>query len=147
VVVYFDLQTRAATGSLAGLGVCAQPLASPQSASVSTDASTYTTSGAITVSWTGLPGNAKDWIGLAPSGAGASTVNKWIYTGGSVADHTVFGGGSLAAGTYVARAFVNDTYTITAESAAFTVTVAPPAGVTTGGTSSLVIHRSPEAAQ
>jgi len=88
---------------------------------VTTDMSSYTTNQSVTVTWSGLPTNANDWIALAPQGAGATTVTRWVYTGGASSGSTTFVGGLATAGSYVARAFLNDTYTMLGESAVFTV--------------------------
>lgn len=74
----------------------------------------------ITVTWANTPGNALDWIALAPSSSSDPTVIAWVYTGGAASGSHTFSGLS-ATGTYVARAFLNDTYTKLAESAVFTV--------------------------
>ncbi len=89
-------------------------------ATVVTDASSYTTGQTVTVSWTGLPGNQRDWIAIAPNGSSDQTVTQYVYTAGAAAGSFSFQG-TLGAGSYVARAFLNDTYAKQAESAAFTV--------------------------
>lgn len=83
----------------------------------------------IAVTWSGLPGNAHDWVGLAPQGADPTTVTAWVYTGGATGGLQTFAG-LTANGTYVARAFVDDGYTVITESAPFTVS-AGSATVTT----------------
>lgn len=104
---------------------------------VRTDATAYTAIDPITVTWGGLPGNATDWIGLAPSGSDAMTVATWAYVGtgadgrGNPNGSTAFSAASLPAGTYVARAFVDDSYMIIAESPPFTVSAATPAKIAT----------------
>jgi hypothetical protein len=88
--------------------------------SVSTDQATYAVGGAIVASWSGLPGNAHDWIGLAPAGSDPTTVIRFTYTNGAASGSFTFEGVSPA-GSYVVRAFVDGLYTQLAE-AAFTVT-------------------------
>ena len=88
-------------------------------ATVTTDAATYTAGQTITVSWTNTPGNASDWISIAPAGSPDSTTTRWVYTGGQAAGSFAFEG--VGAGSYVARAFLNDTYTKLGESTPFTV--------------------------
>ena len=98
---------------------------------IRTNASSYTTVDTITVTWNGLPANATDWVGLAPAGSPATTVATWVYTGGTIGRSATFSAANLAPGSYVARAFVSDSYTILAESAPFTVAGATPAGIST----------------
>jgi hypothetical protein len=107
----------------------------PIGAAVTTDANTYLTNSAIGVSWQNLPGNATDWIALAPSGSPTTTVINWVYTGGSVNGMTSFTAGLATPGSYVARAFLNNSYTLLGESAVFTVTA--PAGITVTTNSSM----------
>lgn len=98
---------------------------------VTTNKSSYITNEPITVNWTNLPGNAQDWIALAPSGSSLTTVTRWVYTGGAVTGMTTFAFGLSAPGDYVARAFANNTYSLVGESAPFTVTTAAAVTVTT----------------
>lgn len=88
--------------------------------SVATDKSSYVGGEIIDVSWTGLPGNATDWVALAPSGSDLTNVLKWQYTGGDVSGDALFPG-VTANGTYVARAFSADTYELVAESSEFSI--------------------------
>jgi hypothetical protein len=86
--------------------------------SVARDHAAYVANTPITITWSGLPGTATDWVGLAPEGAPATTVSAWAYTGGLAAGTRTFSLGT--AGRYVARAFPSDSYTIAGESSAFT---------------------------
>jgi hypothetical protein len=79
----------------------------------------------VTVTYAGLPGNPKDWIAIAPAGAPNTTYVLWVYTGGQINGTAAFT--APAPGSYVARAFLNDGFTLLAESATFTVTTAAPA--------------------
>jgi hypothetical protein len=88
---------------------------------VSTDAAMYTAGQDITVTWSGLPGNANDWIALAPDGSADSNAILWVYTGGQAAGSTTFVGGLSAPGAYVARAFEDDSYAKLGQSSAFNV--------------------------
>lgn len=88
-------------------------------ATVTTNAATYTPGQAITVNWTNTPGNANDWISLAPQGSPDTSVIRWVYTAGAVSGSFTFEG--LGAGSYVARAFMSDQYIKLGESTAFTV--------------------------
>jgi hypothetical protein len=89
---------------------------------VTTDAATYTPSAPVTVSWTHLPGGPDDWVALAPAGAKADVVTVWLFTGGAQSGSQTFPGGLAAPGDYVARTFAPNTYYISGESPAFTVT-------------------------
>lgn len=95
-------------------------LALTLSAELTTDAASYLSGQSITVTWDGLPGNAHDWIVIAPQGSELATVTSWSYTGGAPAGTTVFAAGS-SAGTYVTRAFLDDSYELAVESAPFTI--------------------------
>jgi hypothetical protein len=100
--------------------------------SITTTAPSYSTVDPIDVVWSNLPGNAKDWVALAPSGSPATTVTTWVYTAGAVNGNQFFNvSGTLAAGTYVARAFSNDSFTMIAESTAFLVGDATVSSIST----------------
>jgi hypothetical protein len=101
---------------------------------VTSDALTYTNVDVIGASWARMPGNATDWVGIAPAGSPATTVNTWVYTGGTISGTTGFDAANLTPGSYVVRAFVSDSYTILAESAPFAVVAATPGGITTDAT-------------
>ena len=90
------------------------------SPTVTTDQASYNLGDLIVVTWSGLTTNDHDWIAIAPAGSPDTTVTRWVYT------HTQTNGsftfeGPPSTGTYVARAFFNDTYTKVGESASFTV--------------------------
>jgi len=89
------------------------------STAISTDKSSYTSGATVTVTYAGLPGNATDWIAIAPSGSAATSYVAWVYTNGQTSGTAAFVAG--APGSYVARSFTNNTYNLAAESAAFTV--------------------------
>jgi len=90
--------------------------------SISTDQSSYAPGSTVTVTYAGLPGNAKDWIGIAPAGSPDTTFLAFVYTGGQSSGTAIFSA-PLNSGSFVARAFPNDTFTLLAESVSFTVTV------------------------
>ena len=89
--------------------------AADTAASVATGSASYGPGASIDVTWAGLPGNPHDWIALAPAASAPTTVLRWAYTGGAVAGAAGFAG--LPPGAYVARAFVDDSYTVLAEAA------------------------------
>jgi hypothetical protein len=80
----------------------------------------YTDAQSIVVSWAHLPGNSHDWIAIAPVGAPPAKYIRWVYTGGRAVGSTRFA--ALPAGSYEPRAFLNDTLTLLATGAPFTVT-------------------------
>ena len=88
-------------------------------ASTSTDASSYTTSQTVTVSYTGLPGNSDDWVGISVAGSADTAYVDFVYTSGQAAGTATFSG--LAAGSYEARTYAHNTFTVVARSSTFTV--------------------------
>jgi len=86
---------------------------------VTTDKSSYAAGDAVTVTYTGMPGNAQDWIGISVAGSGAASYVQYQYTGGAMSGTAVFTG--LPTGTYEARAYYNNSYTVSARSAPFVV--------------------------
>jgi hypothetical protein len=113
-------------GCLSGPGVSDYSAELGGPPTVSTDASSYSTGQAVTVTWSALTTNQHDWIGIAPAGSDALTVVAWVYTNGLDAGSHAFSG--LPNGSFVARAFTDDGYELINESAPFDV-VAPSAGV------------------
>jgi hypothetical protein len=111
----------------------------PGMATVAPSAATYTMTDPIVINWSGLPGNATDWIAIAPVGSSDATTADWLYTGGGTSGSTTFMDGlaptTWPPGTYVARSFINDTFTKTGESAPFTVTLQGGVTVTTNAAS------------
>jgi Ca-activated chloride channel family protein len=88
-------------------------------AAVSTNKAAYATGATLTVSYSGMPGNVHDWITIAPAGSANTSYVAYVYTNGRVSGTATFT--APAAGTYVARAFTNNTFTRLAESAALKV--------------------------
>lgn len=116
--------TLVAESAVFTIGVATAP-------AVTSDRTSYTTLDPINVIWSGLPGNPKDWIGVSPSGSDPTTVAQWTYANGTVNGSASFNTAALGPGTYVARAYVDDSYTVIAESAPFTVAAAGQQSVTT----------------
>lgn len=96
---------------------------------VSASATSYLPGQGITVSWSGLPGNNLDWVDFAPAGSPLTTVTLRSYAGGRTVGEAAFQGTSIA-GSYVARAFLDDTFTLLAESAPFVVGTCTGASLT-----------------
>jgi WD40 repeat protein len=86
---------------------------------VTVDHPSYNAGGTITVSYAWMPGNADDWIALAPAGSPNTTYVNYIFTGGQTSGTATFP--APAIGSYVARAFPHNTFTLLAESPTFTV--------------------------
>ena len=100
-----------------------------QAQSVTTDRPTYSVGEDIVVTFTGGPANAKDWIGIYPTGIAPGSVGStlWFYVNGTetsttgVADGTItFPGGLSAAGDYDVHLHADDGYGILAST---TITV------------------------
>jgi hypothetical protein len=79
----------------------------------------------IVATFTGMPGNAKDWIGISPPGSPDNVVARWEFSGGvangskTITQGIGFPsqGGVFVGGNYVARIYLNDTYTKVFETA------------------------------
>ncbi len=82
-----------------------------QGPSVTTSKSTYAVNESISVNFAGLSGTSSDWIGLYKVGAANTSYLVYQYTGaGKLKGTLTFAGRS--AGTYEARLFLNDSYTL-----------------------------------
>jgi hypothetical protein len=101
-------------------------------ATIMTDSSNYSPGNTILVTYGGLPGNDDDWIDIAPTGSTVASVTAQVFTGGQVSGTTTFT--APGNGSWVVRAFSNDTYTLLAESTPFTVTGGPSPSITTNST-------------
>lgn len=88
---------------------------------VSTNNSTYVSGASIIATFTNSMPTAQDWIALAPVGSAHTHFNAYQYTNGAGSGSVTFTT-TLATGNYIARLFRNNTYTLVAESAAFSVT-------------------------
>lgn len=81
-----------------------------QNVSAKTTQSSYKTYEKINVQFSGLPGNSKDWIGLAPRGSADDKYVHWAYTDGKQSGTMEFPG--LADGDYEVRAYFNGEGTV-----------------------------------
>src|SRR5262245_24414868 len=88
-----------------------------ETVAVDADASTFAAPASITVTWSLLPGNTYDWIALSPSGSSVGTYSQWVYTNGAMSGSTTFNG--VGVGSWVARAFLNNSFTLLDESTPF----------------------------
>jgi len=93
-------------------GTCAPPV------SVSMSKATYAVNENIVVNFAGAAGSSTDWVGLFAAGAAHSSYLTYQYTAGKVSGSMTFAG--RAAGSYEARLFFNDSYTLKAK-VSFTV--------------------------
>jgi len=101
--------------------------------SVTHDQPTYHLDQTMVASFSGLPGNARDYIAIAPAGSSDMTITSYRYTNGQAAGSVTFANGiaytglyrsdgpELNSGLYVMRAYLNDTYTKVAETAPFQI--------------------------
>jgi len=89
-----------------------------QTPTLSTSKSTYAVNENVVVSYAGAAGSSTDWVGLFASGAANTSYLVYQYTGGKTGGVLTFAG--RAAGTYEARLFFNDGYTLKAK-ASFTI--------------------------
>jgi hypothetical protein len=104
---------------------------------VTTDASSYQSGSTVTVTYTNMAGLAQDWIAIAHAGAPDTQYVQYVFTGGQVNGTAQFSG--LANGTYVARAYFNNTFNKEAESAPFSIGVAISTDKTTYNAGEAVI--------
>ncbi|HVY40239.1 MAG TPA: hypothetical protein VHM31_20005 [Polyangia bacterium] len=78
---------------------------------VTTDQASYpsTLGTEVVVTWTGMPGYATDWIGIAAQGSDDGPVVAYQFTGGLTSGSLSFS--SPGGGTWVARAYPNYSHT------------------------------------
>jgi hypothetical protein len=93
---------------------------------ITTDRSSYQLGDTITVTYTGLPGFSNDWIAIASAGSASTSYAGYVFTGGQTSGIATLT--APAAGSYVARAFPRNTYSLFAETPAFTVATAGSGG-------------------
>ncbi len=99
-------------------------------------ASVLTSPSNIIIDYAGMSGSSVDWIAIAPAGSPNTTYTQYKYTGGALSGSATFP--NIPNGTYVARAFFNNSYVKQAETASsFTVTGGASATVTLDGASVL----------
>lgn len=77
-----------------------------QTLSVKTDKTTYKPWEAITITFSGLPGNARDWISYAVVGSTDDKYYRWAYTDGKQSGTLKFDGAEE--GKYEVRVFFNN---------------------------------------
>ncbi len=94
--------------------------------SIATSKTIYAPTEKVTVSYSGMEGNAKgDWLAIFPKNASSEysniadieNNNGWLFTGGSISGEIIFTSLNLAnlpEGDYEVRAFFNDSYSLEA---------------------------------
>lgn len=100
-----------------GIVVCTGP-------TVATSQPSYPAGSQVTVDYGCLPGNQFDWVAVAADGSPDSSYLRFEYTNGATDGSWTVGG--LAPGSYVARAYENDSFTVLSSA---TFTVDAPSGV------------------
>ncbi len=99
-------------------------------AAVTTNQASYQASDTAIVSFSNALATQYDWIAIAPQGAPDGGYVLWQYTGATPNGSLNFALTGLS-GTYVARLYANNDFTLQATSAPFTVGAAAGANVTT----------------
>jgi Ca-activated chloride channel homolog len=101
---YNDGWTLAATSSLTVKDIPA----------VATDMTMYAAGDTVMVTFQEMPGNAHDWMSIAPVGFADDYTTTWSYLNGEKSGRRVFEG--LPAGDYEARIFADDSTNVLARS-------------------------------
>lgn len=86
---------------------------------VSSDKASYATNEIIVLSYGLMQGNTTDYVAISPQGSSASTQTAFSYTNGEINGARVFT--PIGTGTYEPRAYFNNSFTIAATGATFTV--------------------------
>jgi len=79
---------------------------------LSTDKPVYTINENVTINFTNMPGNTKDWLAIYPVGSSNAWKNVigWKWTGGKKNGHVTFTNNHVPAGEYEVRVFFNNTF-------------------------------------
>ncbi|CAN5366105.1 hypothetical protein BH11MYX1_BH11MYX1_20600 [soil metagenome] len=120
------------------LGACMDSMGAPTEtadttqavagAAVTTDQTAYPANSTVTLSYSGLPGNTYDWVAVSAASSADTSYLRYNFTGGATSGTATYAG--LPAGSYEARAYVDDSYTVLARSS-FTIAGSTAAAVTT----------------
>lgn len=111
----FTVETRPVVPTDAGAG---------GPATVSRDKASYLDNELVVVTFAGMSGAQRDWLSIAPAASGAEDWVRWVYVYGQTSGAQSFAVAGLN-GSYVARAYFNDSFVVEAETEPFTVTPAP----------------------
>ncbi|RLD70208.1 MAG: hypothetical protein DRJ10_20595, partial [Bacteroidetes bacterium] len=84
----------------------------PEAVIVKTTKDSYKVNEPITVTFSGLPGDKKDWITLIKPSASVRDYGNWKYTNGKTSGSLTFDG--MRAGDYEVRVFFSNGFTIQA---------------------------------
>jgi len=101
----------------------------PPAPTLATDRAEYVPGDAVHISFGGMPGFLSDWIAIAARDAPPTSYVQWDYTNRDATKFVTAGeielgvppNAPLGEGTYVARAFFNDSFLVEATSAPFVV--------------------------
>lgn len=94
--------------------------AQPAGVTAAPSAPSYTPNSPVIINYTGLTGTSTDWVAIAVPGSAPTDFVRFSYTNGSPSGSVEFGAG-LPAGSYVARTFNEDSFTVAAQSVEFAV--------------------------
>jgi hypothetical protein len=84
--------------------------------------STLATPSTIIADFTNMSGSTTDWISIAPQGSADNFYTAFQFTNGTISSPPTVSFSNVLAGTYVLRAYFNNTFTKRAESAPFVIT-------------------------
>ena len=90
-----------------GLWLVSLPSAHAQPVTATPSSTTYNYGDTVTVSFSGFPGTAQDWIALATPGSPSSNYFQRVFTGGNTSGTVSFP--TVEPGNYVARGFQGGT--------------------------------------
>jgi hypothetical protein len=94
-------------------------------AAITTNQSSYIIGNNIVASFSGISTpSATDWVSIAAQNSASGSYITWAYTNGQASGSHTFSSTYIPAGTYVARLYRNNSTTIAAQSAPFTLSAA-----------------------
>jgi subtilisin family serine protease len=118
--------TQIATSAPVAVAESPPPPPDPNGPSLQISAPNVTSGDPLTVTLTGGPGGASNWLALAEVGAPDSAYVQFTYVGAGISDTTWTIAAPSSAGQYEFRLFLDSSYTRVATSAAVAVTEPPP---------------------
>lgn len=89
--------------------------------SLASDKSSYVAGASATFTFAGAVGSGTDWVAIIPEGAADSSYVRWQYTSQQTSGAVAISLNGVAAGSYVAKLFANNTYELQASSNSFSV--------------------------
>jgi subtilisin family serine protease/uncharacterized protein YegP (UPF0339 family) len=118
--------TRAATSPVVHVTANTPPPPSPGNTALAVNNQLAAPGDSITLTLTGAPGGATDWLAFAPVGSASSSYLSYVYVGAGVTTRTWTVTAPSAAGDYEFRFLPNNGYVVTTTSPPVTVRVTPP---------------------